>query len=86
MRVLGWYFLNTGHLSWKEFNRKEKVRGGRSRFYWRVNHLDGYPEHCTLDRMALCSVYDDMDHYADHAVELYNTHAAFKKRPAASIS
>ena len=79
MRVLGWAFLNKRHLSWARHNEKEKIGGGRERYIWQVNHLEGGPEHCILSNMELCRQSENEEHYADHAVDL---HRSVHKKPS----
>ena len=79
MRVLGWAFLNKRHLSWAQYNEKEKIGGGRERYIWQVNHLEGGPERCILSNMELCRQSENEEHYADHAVDL---HRSVHKKPS----
>lgn len=84
-RVLGWYFLNKRHLSWKEYNSKEKV-GKLWRYAWQVNHKKA-PEDCCLSNLELGSAQDNADDYAETAKERYNSvwrRPAMKRPPSAA--
>ena len=82
MRILGWYFLRTKHLTWAQFS--EKVKHGRGTVYkLRVNHKLGRPENCMLQELELVDFDKDLEHYAEHAKELYGR---VWKRPAAKRS
>ena len=72
MRVLGWYFLNNRHLTWKDYSCKVK-RGKALVYKWRVNHTAGGPESCILSSLRLVPVEEDMEHYAENAKDLYGT-------------
>ena len=78
-RVLGWYFLNKRHLSWKEFMRKEKTSNGW-RYVWQVNHLEG-PGNCCLASLELESGEHNRSHYEANARRMYGS---VFRRPAAS--
>ena len=82
MRVLGWCFLNTSHLSWDEFNRKETVGKGFKRYIWQVNHEEGHPEHCILEKMVLGRQSENSDHYAVHGKDFYGT---VYKKPSGKV-
>ena len=58
MRVVGWAFLNAGHLSWATYQSKveyprQKGTARRYEYKYQVNHIEGGPQAVLLDQLKL---------------------------------
>jgi hypothetical protein len=50
-RVFAWHFLNTGKLSWAEFNMPHPIRP--KSFYWQVHHANKNPSATLADQLKI---------------------------------
>ena len=91
IRVVGWGFLNAGHMSWEEYqkkqpHRKKKGRAQRYEYKHQVNHIHGSPEDVFLKDLELGTAAANARHYRKNAKELYmSVWKVPMKRPASSI-